>query len=212
MGKARRRGDKPIRKDRLPDFIFGRNKAVEQAGGFVLAGQLVTDIPKRTKPKRRDSELIASIIQRLVDAARLDPDLQEAGVWRGGRKPDDGLAPPFPAAAMIDRMRRCVVVVVRPAQRRAHRTRRRSLAANGRAAMSKKRPSPAEARFRLNHRCRRELAKWRNEEAIGDPLGFAAAVGRRVRAAGGGDPGLWRRKRDSRRWVKPNTGRRLPGP
>ena len=40
--------------------------------------------------------------------------------------------------------------------------------------MSKKRPSPAEARWRANYRYRRELAKWKAEEAIGDPLGLAA--------------------------------------
>jgi hypothetical protein len=42
--------------------------------------------------------------------------------------------------------------------------------------MSKKRLSPAEARWRANYRYRRELAKWRAEEADGDPLGFVAEL------------------------------------
>jgi hypothetical protein len=43
--------------------------------------------------------------------------------------------------------------------------------------MSKKHPTcEAETRWRRNYRYRRQLASWREEEAIGDPLGFAAEL------------------------------------
>jgi hypothetical protein len=45
--------------------------------------------------------------------------------------------------------------------------------------VSKKRPSPVEARWRANYRYRRELAKWRAEEADGDLLGLAADLRKR---------------------------------
>jgi hypothetical protein len=99
--------------DGLPDFIFGRRRDIEQAYGFVLAGVLVTDIPKGRKPSEDDSGLISLITRSLVDEARLDPNLQEVGVWRGGVKPADGLSPPFPDALMQARMQRCNVIEVR---------------------------------------------------------------------------------------------------
>jgi hypothetical protein len=42
--------------------------------------------------------------------------------------------------------------------------------------MSKKRPSPAEERWRANYRYRRDLAKWRAIEADGDWSGHVAAL------------------------------------
>jgi hypothetical protein len=107
MGEAKRRG--PSEADKLPDFIFGRDKAAEKAGGFILAGKLVTDIPRHEKPSESEKLLIRDIIQRLTDAAKRNPDMQEAGIWRNGVKPADGLAPPFPEAAMLARVKRCAV-------------------------------------------------------------------------------------------------------
>ena len=42
--------------------------------------------------------------------------------------------------------------------------------------MSRKRPTKAEARWRVNYRYRRMRAVWLDEEAIGDPLGLAGEV------------------------------------
>jgi hypothetical protein len=53
MNKPERRPS-PIEADGLPDFIFERQKAVEEANGFTLAGKLLTDIPKHEVPSERD--------------------------------------------------------------------------------------------------------------------------------------------------------------
>jgi len=110
MGEARRR-HAPNEADRLPDFIFGRDKAAEKAGGFILAGRLVTDIPKRERPSESDQRMISEIVECLTREAKRDPDMSEASIWRGGVKPAN--ATPISDAAVIARMRRCAVVVVR---------------------------------------------------------------------------------------------------
>jgi hypothetical protein len=114
MGEAQRRGPHaPDERDKLPDFIFGRDRTAERAGGFLLAGRLVTPFPKREKPSESESAEIAALIERLMGEVKRDPLLQEAGIWRGDVKPPHGMKPPFPDDAMIARMNRCAVVVVR---------------------------------------------------------------------------------------------------
>jgi hypothetical protein len=114
MGEAKRRGPHASgERDKLPDFIFGRDRAAEEAGGFVLAGRLVTPFPKREKPSAAESEEIAALIQKLTTMAREDPAMAGVGAWRGNVKLPDGLKPPFPDAAMLARMERCAVVIVR---------------------------------------------------------------------------------------------------
>jgi hypothetical protein len=115
MGEAKRRQQQRANAaPRLPDFIFGRDKFAEEQCGFLLAGRLVTDIPKDTKePSNEDQKLIGKIIQALLEEVRNDPHLQEVGIWRGGVKPDHRISPPFPDDLMIARMKRCIVVGVR---------------------------------------------------------------------------------------------------
>jgi hypothetical protein len=55
MGEAKCCGRPPSEADRLPDFIFGRDKAAEEANGFTLAGKLVTDILRHKKPSERET-------------------------------------------------------------------------------------------------------------------------------------------------------------
>jgi hypothetical protein len=55
MGEAKRRAPRETRTDNLPNFVFARDEEVEKAGGFILAGTLVTDIPKGTEPSERAS-------------------------------------------------------------------------------------------------------------------------------------------------------------
>jgi hypothetical protein len=97
---------------RLPDFIFGRAHAIEQKTGVALAGTLVTDIAKTGRVSKRDQKLIARIIRELAAAAERDPYLTEAGVWRGGTKPADGLAPPLDGKLMRERCQRCICIAV----------------------------------------------------------------------------------------------------
>ena len=57
---------------------------------------------------------VAEIIRELTDAVARAPDLyDEAGAWRGEGKPPGGLSPPFPADAVNERLKRCIVIGVR---------------------------------------------------------------------------------------------------
>jgi hypothetical protein len=91
--------------------IFGRDRATEQQGGFLLAGLLVTDLPINDKSiNDADTEIITHIVRRLVDSRWEDPFLHEAGSWRAPQKPADGMSPPFPVDLMRERMDRCLVL------------------------------------------------------------------------------------------------------
>jgi hypothetical protein len=63
---------------RLPDFIFERERAAEEAYGFTLAGKLATDIPRHSEPGEGDRQLISEIVGELTRLAQRDPGLQEA--------------------------------------------------------------------------------------------------------------------------------------
>jgi len=96
----------------LPDFIFVRRRDMELEAGLELAGILVTDIPEGTQMRKRDRRLIQQIIVHLRDAVKSHPDLADAGIWRGGAKPADGLTPPFDERLLEDRCRRCICIMV----------------------------------------------------------------------------------------------------
>jgi hypothetical protein len=114
MGESKRRGPRaPGEADRLPDFFFIRDKAAEAAGGFILAGRLMTDIPRHSVPSERDKQLISEILEGVTRLARGDPDLDEACAWRNSELPPDALVPPFSEAEVLERVTRCGVVVVR---------------------------------------------------------------------------------------------------
>jgi hypothetical protein len=66
----------------MPAFIFGRRRDIELEAGFVLAGSLIVDIPKRAKAaklKRRHERMITNIVEQLIDMAR------------SGQMPDDAI-------------------------------------------------------------------------------------------------------------------------
>jgi hypothetical protein len=79
---------------RLPDFIFGRRKEAEK-GGILLAGMLVTDIPKDQQIGPDDQVVIQAAIDALVREVRRDPNLAEVGMWREGKSPRMGWAHPL---------------------------------------------------------------------------------------------------------------------
>jgi hypothetical protein len=100
--------------DTLPNFIFARLIDIERDLGLVLAGALVTDIPRsRRNPSKRDMRVLAEIIEQLTAKALDDPDMFEAGIWRSGSKPDGGANPPFDNDAVKGRMDRCLCIEVR---------------------------------------------------------------------------------------------------
>ena len=114
MGEAKRRGPRaPSEANRLPEFIFARERGVEEANDFLLAGKLLTDIPHGAERSEDDIALISKLITELTALVAHEPDLEVAGVWRNGVKPPDGFAPPYPDDAVNERLKRCIVVGVR---------------------------------------------------------------------------------------------------
>jgi len=47
----------------MPVFAFLRRRDVELETGLILAGQLIVDIPKHAKMKKRHQRLIAAIVR-----------------------------------------------------------------------------------------------------------------------------------------------------
>jgi hypothetical protein len=98
----------------MPAFAFARRRDIEIETGMILAGNLIVDIPKGTKPKRKHQHRIGAIISTLVaevHAGRM-PDNAVMYGWSGGRKPDNAAD-----AAAIDRWaetRTCIAVRVDP--------------------------------------------------------------------------------------------------
>jgi len=80
-------------KPTMPLFIFARRRDIERENGLILAGQMIVDIPKRKKPKRRQQQMIAEIVQRLTADARSGqmPDDAIAYGWPGGCRPVDAV-------------------------------------------------------------------------------------------------------------------------
>jgi hypothetical protein len=73
----------------MPVFVFGRRSDIERETGLILAGQLIVDIPKTKKPKRRQQRMIVEIVERLSAAARSGQMPADAMVygWPGGCRP-----------------------------------------------------------------------------------------------------------------------------
>jgi hypothetical protein len=110
-------------KPTMPFFVFWRRPDIEREADFILAGQLIVDIPKTKKPKRRQQRMIAEIVQRLTASAQSGQMPVDAVVygWSGGSRPanavdvnDDALM----AAWAKDRI--AIAVRVDPSPRDGH--------------------------------------------------------------------------------------------
>jgi hypothetical protein len=80
--------------EKYPAFVFQRRRHVELEAGFILAGQLIVDIPKGTKKlKGRHQRMIEEIIQRLTTDARSGLMPADALVfgWHGGSRPPNAV-------------------------------------------------------------------------------------------------------------------------
>jgi hypothetical protein len=73
----------------MPAFVFVRHADIERETGLILAGKLIVDIPKSTKPKGKHQRMIAKIVQQLIDHARSGqmPDNTFIYGWAGGSRP-----------------------------------------------------------------------------------------------------------------------------
>jgi hypothetical protein len=76
-------------KPTMPVFVFARRPDIERETGLILAGQLIVDIPKTKRPKRRQQRMIVEIMKRLSEAARSGQMPADAMVygWPGGCRP-----------------------------------------------------------------------------------------------------------------------------
>jgi hypothetical protein len=75
----------------MPAFVFARRRDIELEIGLTLAGNLVVDLPKKPKLKRRHQRMIAAILQRLSSAAKGGEMPNDAVVygWHGNHRPDN---------------------------------------------------------------------------------------------------------------------------
>jgi hypothetical protein len=78
----RRKTQEPV----TPLFVFIRRRNIEFEAGFILAGQMIVDIPKSEKPTEHQQQVIAKVIRRLTDDAQ------------SGRMPEDAILYGWPAS------------------------------------------------------------------------------------------------------------------
>ena len=72
----------------MPAFVFGRRRDVELEAGFTLAGDLVVDLPERTKLRGRHKRMLQGIVKDLtgmVAAGQMPDDAMVYGWPPGGR-------------------------------------------------------------------------------------------------------------------------------
>jgi len=70
-------------------FVFARRRDIEVEAGLILAGDLIVDIPKTEKPKRRHRQMVGDIISMLTADAQSGrmPDHAMIWGWPGGTPP-----------------------------------------------------------------------------------------------------------------------------
>ncbi len=71
----------------MPGFVFARRRDIELEAGFILAGQLFVDIPKRAKLKGHHQRMLDSILKQLIRMAAEMPDDAVIYGWRDGCRP-----------------------------------------------------------------------------------------------------------------------------
>jgi hypothetical protein len=68
----------------MPAFVFWRRRNIELEEGFILAGRLFMDIPRRAKLKGADRRMIATIVRKLTEKAQSDQMPDDAIVYGWG--------------------------------------------------------------------------------------------------------------------------------
>lgn len=110
-----------INGDLLADFVFYRQRHIEQQEGFLLAGMLVTKFPKSKPLKKRQQKLIRQIIEELTQQVGHTNDDTISEIWLGPIPPDAPKEPPSPEE--IDSWAKahiCITVRVNQARGRLH--------------------------------------------------------------------------------------------
>src|SRR5271169_4802999 len=77
----------------FPMFVFDRRSHVEREVGYILAGQLIVDIPDAKTLKRRHQRLVEEIIDQLIADAQSGRMAEDALVfgWHGGARPPNAV-------------------------------------------------------------------------------------------------------------------------
>jgi hypothetical protein len=75
----------------FPMFVFERRSHVEREVGYILAGQLIVDIPNAKTLKRRHQRLVEEIIDQLIAEAQSGRMAEDAMVfgWHGRAHPSN---------------------------------------------------------------------------------------------------------------------------
>jgi hypothetical protein len=73
----------------MPAFVFARRRDIEIEAGFTLAGNLIVDVTKRTRLRRRHERMLQDIVKLLVKmvAAGQMPDDAMIYGWPNGERP-----------------------------------------------------------------------------------------------------------------------------
>jgi hypothetical protein len=83
----------------MPAFVFVRRRDIELEAGFILAGQLIVDLPNEGEATQHEQEMVSAIVQQLTAAAQ-SGKLSDANLVVGWRSPDG--CPPENAADIHD--------------------------------------------------------------------------------------------------------------
>jgi hypothetical protein len=73
----------------MPVFVFQRRHDIELEADFILAGQLIVDLPKNAEPKERHQWMVRDIVAQLTKQAQSGAMAHDALVfgWPDGRRP-----------------------------------------------------------------------------------------------------------------------------
>jgi hypothetical protein len=77
----------------MPAFVFARRHDIELEAGFILAGMLIVDLPRKVELTENEQQMVGAILQKLTDAAqsgRMPADALVYG-WHGGGRPPDAV-------------------------------------------------------------------------------------------------------------------------
>jgi hypothetical protein len=93
---TRLKTDHPV----MPAFVFWRRRDIELEAGFILAGQLIVDLPNEGEVTQHEQEMVSAIVQQLTAAAQ-SGELSDANDLVVGWRSPDG-CPPENAADIDD--------------------------------------------------------------------------------------------------------------
>jgi hypothetical protein len=113
MGEAKRRDRGQA--DRLPSFIFTRDRETEQRDGLLARWRVDHGYPERRRRSAQGEDgFINKLIDGLMGVRMEDGDVDDVvGMWRAPEERRGGMEPPYPDSLMLPRIEGCISVAVR---------------------------------------------------------------------------------------------------